>query len=81
MFKLLVVLVALCVAFADRKSELILQGDDVVGEFVKSVRPSFNNTAVPAALDYRALGLLTSDLNQHIPVYWYNFIPCFQYVA
>lgn len=69
MFKLLVVLVALCVAFADRKSELILQGDDVVGEFVKSVRPSFNNTAVPAALDYRALGLLTSDLNQHIPVY------------
>jgi len=58
-----------CAVFAERKSELVLQGDDLVGEFVKSVRPSFNNTAVPASLDYRALGLLTADLNQHIPVY------------
>ena len=25
---------------------------------------------LPASLDYREQGLLTTDLNQHIPVYW-----------
>ena len=69
-FRLLIVLVGVCAIFAERKSELVLQGDHLLGEVVKSVRPSFNNTAVPASLDYRAQGLLTTDLNQHIPVYW-----------
>lgn len=26
---------------------------------------------VPDSWDYRKLGFMTTDLNQHIPVYWY----------
>ncbi len=41
------------------------------GEEVKTARPHTYIKAedLPASLDYRAQGLLTTDLNQHIPVY------------
>ena len=67
---LVVVLCVLFVAFAERKSELVLLGDDNIAEVVRSPRPSFNLTDIPESLDYRSQGLLTADLNQHIPVYW-----------
>ncbi len=71
MIKLVIVLVAIVASFAaEHRNELVLQDATAVGEFVKSTRPSFNNTAVPASYDLRLLGLLTTDLNQHIPVYW-----------
>ena len=63
---------AVAVAFAEkfRASELVLLGDETIGEVVLSARPSFNASTIPASLDYRTMGLLTGDLNQHIPVYW-----------
>jgi hypothetical protein len=52
------------------KNELVLVGDEKIEEVVKSPRPVFGATELPKSLDYRPLGLLTQDLNQHIPVYW-----------
>jgi hypothetical protein len=54
----------------ERPSELVLQEDHLVGEVVRSPRPVYNASTIPDSLDYRAQGLLTADLNQHIPVYW-----------
>lgn len=56
-------------AVKERKSELVLIGDELLGEVIKSPLPRFNSSELPKELDYRAQGLLTSDLNQHIPVY------------
>lgn len=47
------------------------------GEIVKTARPHTYLSAsdLPESLDYRKQGLLTTDLNQHIPVYcgsWYS---------
>jgi cathepsin X len=47
------------------------------GEVVKTPQPHeyMSASELPESLDYRAMGLLTSDLNQHIPVYcgsWYD---------
>jgi len=53
----------------ERPSELVLQPDHLVGEVVRSPRPVYNASTIPDSLDYRAQGLLTADLNQHIPVY------------
>lgn len=61
-------LLALFAAVAARKNELVLQGD--VGEVVKTRMVYKSRDSLPANFDYRALGLLTTDLNQHIPVYW-----------
>jgi len=74
MFRVIVALVSVCVALGagarkEYVSELVLQPDHEVGEVIKSARPVYNASTVPASLDYRALGLLTTDLNQHIPVY------------
>ena len=57
---------------AERPSELVLLGDEKIGEVVKTARPHtyLNMTALPAEYDLRKSGLLTTDLNQHIPVYW-----------
>jgi len=52
------------------KNELVLIGDEKIGEVVKSVPPRKTKDQLPASLDYRPLGLMTTDLNQHIPVYW-----------
>eukprot|EP01035_Chromulina_nebulosa_P017557 gene17557-23121_t len=51
------------------KNELILLGDEIIGEVVKTPRPLYNISELPESLDYRELGLLTTDLNQHIPTY------------
>lgn len=69
MFKFIVLLSTLLVAFA-RKNELVLDGDDKVGEVVKTRVVPKPRASLPANWDYRPLGLLTTDLNQHIPVYW-----------
>jgi hypothetical protein len=75
MFKLIVLLATLLVAFAARKNELVLLGDE---EAVKTPITYKPRASLPASLDYRAVGLLTTDLNQHIPVYWYANRLCFE---
>lgn len=56
---------------AYNKQELVIQDPSKIGERVISKRPHEYLTAedLPASLDYRDTGLLTLDLNQHIPVY------------
>ena len=47
--------------------EIVYQGEfpDVI------VHPTdFSKIPVPSSWDWRKLGLLTADLNQHIPQYW-----------
>lgn len=53
------------------RNELIEQDPEVIGEAVKTPRPHTYIKAedLPASWDYRPLGLLTTDLNQHIPTY------------
>jgi len=72
MFKLLVVLVSVLSVLA-RKNELVLVGDEKLGQTIKTPVKVTPASELPASLDYRTRGLLTSDLNQHIPVYWYVF--------
>ncbi len=50
------------------KNELVIIGDEIIGQVVKTPRPS-NMKDLPSSLDYRSQGLLTTDLNQHIPTY------------
>lgn len=47
--------------------ELKLQGNipDVIIN-----QPNYGDEPLPASWDWRALGLMSTDLNQHIPVYW-----------
>ncbi len=47
--------------------ELKLQGNipDVVIN-----PPKYGDDALPSSWDWRTLGLMSTDLNQHIPVYW-----------
>jgi len=61
---------SLLVAVSARMNELVLQDEALVGEVVKT--PLFRKTRsqLPTNFDYRTLGLLSTDLNQHIPVYW-----------
>ncbi len=75
MFKLLVVLVSVLSVLA-RKNELVLVGDEKLGQTIKTPVKVTPASELPASLDYRTRGLLTSDLNQHIPVYWY--VKCFK---
>ena len=60
---------------AEVKNELVLLGDDKIGSVLKTTPPKYSSSELPVSLDYRSLGLLTTDLNQHIPVYcgscWY----------
>jgi len=51
------------------RTELVLQDPAAVGSVVKTAAKQFKAGELPAALDYRTLGLTTLDLNQHIPVY------------
>ena len=74
MFKIGLCLAAVATgASAERegKSELVLQPESEVGEVVVSRRPHeyLKASDLPESLDYRTEGLLTTDLNQHIPVY------------
>ena len=51
------------------RNELVLKSH--VEEVIKTAQPHtyLNTSDLPDSLDYRKMGLLTSDLNQHIPVY------------
>jgi len=51
------------------KSELVLQDPEKVGSVVKTQRLTAVASDLPESWDYRETGLLTQDLNQHIPVY------------
>lgn len=53
-----------------RRNELVLQGDENIEEVIKTPRPYFNASELPLEYDLRKTGLLSTDLNQHIPVYW-----------
>ena len=48
--------------------ELVLQDYESVGEVIKTKQPTALTVGtLPASYDLRPLGLLTQDLNQHIP--------------
>ena len=69
---LLSIIVALCTvssATAAYRSELVLQDEQLVGAVVKSKPPSPQDYDLPENYDLRSSGLLSSNLNQHIPVY------------
>lgn len=53
------------------RNELIEQDPSAIGEAVKTPRPHEYIMAedLPASFDYRQRGLLTTDINQHIPTY------------
>lgn len=51
-------------------NELVIVPPEIVGEVVRTPPPRKLKSQLPASFDYRPLGLLTTDLNQHIPVYW-----------
>lgn len=75
MIRDLVSLAALLASLTEAKyflnSELVLQDPKSVGEVVKSKRPHeyLKAETIPAEWDLRKQGMLTTDLNQHIPVY------------
>lgn len=52
------------------RNEVVLQDDKLVGEVVLTPPPRFTKDQLPLNFDYRPEGLLTTDLNQHIPTYW-----------
>jgi cathepsin X len=64
----LVLFAVLAVSYGYR-NELNLIGDDKIPEVIKSAPLKKTRGELPTNFDYRTLGLLTSDLNQHIPVY------------
>lgn len=65
------------------RNELILKDEKEIGEVVLTPRPHeyIKISELPENFDYRNDGLLTTDLNQHIPVYcgscWYVYLPSF----
>lgn len=65
----LVLLLAPFLALAKIQNELVLQDEKIVGEVVKTKMVYKSAASLPTNFDYRPLGLLTEDLNQHIPVY------------
>ena len=52
------------------RNELVLLGDEKIGQVIKTSVQYKKAEDLPTHWDYRDLGLLTQDLNQHIPVYW-----------
>jgi cathepsin X len=70
---LLLILLALGIAAREAKkeyrTELVLQDEDKVGSVVKTLMSYKKASQLPASFDWRKTGLMTSDLNQHIPVY------------
>ena len=75
MFALVLLLAPFVVLAKVQQNELVLLGDEKIGEVVKTKIQYKKASELPASFDYRPLGLLTEDLNQHIPVYW--LVPSF----
>ena len=73
MSRIILLVVILCViskSLVAYQNELILQDPKEVGEVVLTKQPNALTVgSLPESLDYRKLGLMTIDLNQHIPVY------------
>jgi cathepsin X len=63
----LVIFATLAVAFGYSRNELVIQ--DNIEWVIKTKQPLMSKGQLPESLDYRTDGLLTTDLNQHIPVY------------
>lgn len=68
---------------ADRRSELVLLGDEKIGQVIKTKMQYKKASELPRNFDYRTLGVLTTDLNQHIPTYWWSYFTnyYFQFVS
>lgn len=64
------IILSLLSSAAAYKSELVLQDPEVIGEVVRSARPKLSAEQLPESWSWQEKGLLTTDLNQHIPVYW-----------
>ena len=70
MFSVILILAILVFpSFAEVKNELVLLPADQVGSVVINVPKVLDKASLPLSWDYRTQGLLTADLNQHIPVY------------
>ena len=65
LFVVLAIVAAVTQAYS--RNELVLQ--DNIPDVIKTKQPLFAAEELPESLDYRQLGLMTMDLNQHIPVY------------
>jgi hypothetical protein len=52
------------------KNELNLIGDEKIGSVVKTQIKYLKASELPLFHDLRPKGLLSTDLNQHIPTYW-----------
>ena len=71
LFNRVVALVSLLVvAVESYRNELVLQDEKEVGSVIKTKPPSKETVGdLPENYDLRGTGLLTTNLNQHIPVY------------
>lgn len=67
---LAIFLLTISTIYGEVRNELVLLGDDKIGEVVKTRMVYKKASELPAHWDYREQGLLTTDLNQHIPTYW-----------
>jgi hypothetical protein len=75
---LLIALVVVLIAFAEAgkykyRNEIVQLGDENLPPVIK--KPLDYDAIVkilPLSWDPRSKGLLTTDLNQHIPTYWYG---------
>jgi cathepsin X len=67
LFTFVILAAVLAVALSYSRNELVLQDD--VKFVIKTPVLNLKASDLPASLDYRTKGLLTTDLNQHIPVY------------
>lgn len=65
----LVALLCAALAAAEHRNELVLLGDENIPSVVKTAMRYKSAAELPESWDYRTMGLLTSDLNQHIPQY------------
>jgi hypothetical protein len=75
---ILVLIAILTVALSYGRNELVLQED--LEWVVKTKLRVMSKGELPASLDYRTQGLLTTDLNQHIPVYCGSYVKLFNII-
>ena len=66
----MLVFIAASVTAKEYRNELVLQDETRVGSVIKTTPPSKETVGdMPENYDLRGTGLLTTNLNQHIPVY------------